>query len=69
MDYGFFKPELGFILIHVLLGVWLRIVVELLPHSSKCVIKMFDFFKNKDPFKVLEVLKTAWAYEDLRFIF
>ncbi len=30
---------------------------------------MVDLFNNGDPIKVLEVLKAAWAYEDLRFIF
>ena len=63
-----FKLELGFNLIHVIFGVWLRILVELLPRSRKSVTKIFDLFNNGDPIKVLEVLMVAWAYEDLRFI-
>ena len=44
-------------------------MVELSPRCSKCVTKMFDLFNNGDPIKVLEVLKAAWAHEDLRFNF
>ncbi len=47
-----FKPEFGFNLIHMFLGILLRVVVELLPCSSKRVSKNFELFNNGDTIEV-----------------
>ena len=50
-------------------GVYLGIMIKLLPRRWKCITKIFNLLYNGDSTQFLKVFQTSWALQYLRLIF